>query len=181
MRMRRLKRRKGESFGKRFEGDHWENRKGVRKNEIEGLDDRKISFSVRKKLCIYRTPQAVEKTIRIPRYSRLIIAYIILLISIPSFHNICEIPFFPMPETLDREIPLNKKTPALHSLRAGHSSLRASDSFIVVLPPVLQQSQAHTVTTVYTDRCQGSDSQEIRKNIPLLEPSWIIWTDNSAL
>ena len=35
MRMRRLKRRKGESLGKRFEGVHWENRKGVRKNEIE--------------------------------------------------------------------------------------------------------------------------------------------------
>ena len=34
---------------------------------------------------------------------------------------------------------------------------------------------------VYRDRCQGSDSQEIRKNIPLLEPIWIIWTDNSAL
>ena len=35
MRMRRLKRGEGESFGKRFEGVHWENRKGVWKNEIE--------------------------------------------------------------------------------------------------------------------------------------------------
>ena len=31
MRMRRLKRRKGEPFGKQFEGVHWEKQKVVRK------------------------------------------------------------------------------------------------------------------------------------------------------
>ena len=46
MRMRREKRRKGESFGKRFEGVHWENRKGVIKNEIESWAMRRKSFSV---------------------------------------------------------------------------------------------------------------------------------------
>ena len=64
MKMRREKRRKGESFGKRFEGVHWENRKGVRSNEIEGWTMGRKSFFCMRFLCIYRTLLAAQKRIR---------------------------------------------------------------------------------------------------------------------
>ena len=35
MRMRRLKRRKGEPFGKQFEGVHWEKQKGCEEDVME--------------------------------------------------------------------------------------------------------------------------------------------------
>ena len=61
MRMKRLKRRKGELLGKRLDGVHCENRKGVRKNEIESWTMRREVFLFESFVYIYEAAGSTQE------------------------------------------------------------------------------------------------------------------------